>query len=109
MTSDSVPAMDFASIKKRREHLQAIRTQVAERHRAGGNGIEICNWFSDQLDDLLRGMISSALVESGVSKEARFCVICVGGNGRRRPTPYSDVDLLLVANNKEKLEKAAIC
>lgn len=92
--------MDFASIQKRRDHLQTIRTQVAERHRAGGNGIEICNWFSDQLDDLLRGMISSALAESGVSEEARFCVICVGGNGRRRPTPYSDIDLLLVATTK---------
>ena len=92
--------MDFASIQKRRAHLQNLRNQVAERHTAGGNGIEICNWYSDQLDELLCGMISSCMVTNNVSQNARFCVICVGGNGRRRPTPYSDVDLLLVASPK---------
>ena len=35
-----------------------------------------------------------------VAPETAFSVICVGGNGRRRPAPYSDVDLLLVTSGK---------
>lgn len=100
MSSDSIPAMDFANIQKRRDHLNSLRAQVAERHNAGGNGIDICNWYSDQLDELLRGMFASVLEQNNVSPRAGFCVICVGGNGRRRPTPYSDVDLLMVAQSR---------
>lgn len=100
MSSDSVPAIDFVSIQERRELLESLKKQVAEKHFAGGNGVDICNWYSDQLDDLLRKMISTSLTENSVSAESDFCVICVGGNGRRRPTPYSDVDLLLVATPK---------
>lgn len=108
MSSDSVPAIDFVSIQERRELLESLKKQVAEKHFAGGNGVDICNWYSDRLDDLLRKMISSSLTENSVSAEADFCVICVGGNGRRRPTPYSDVDLLLVATAKaiESLQPA---
>ena len=64
------------------------------------SGIEICNWLSDQLDDVLRRMMTHALENHSVAEDGEFSVICVGGNGRRRPAPYSDVDLLLVAGNR---------
>ncbi|MCR9198221.1 MAG: [protein-PII] uridylyltransferase [Planctomycetaceae bacterium] len=101
MTSQNSSSSGFAAIQQFRERLEDLKQQVSERHFAGGSGIDICNWFSDQLDDLLRDMISRSMQEQNQSAENSFCVICVGGNGRRRPTPYSDVDLLLVASSRE--------
>lgn len=51
-------------------------------------------------------MLTGLLNEAKFADEPAFTVICVGGNGRRRPAPYSDIDLLLVAESKDlaKLE-----
>jgi len=106
VASESAPAPNLATIQHRRELVKTLRAEAKVRHEAGESGIEICNWFSDQLDGLLQQMIRSTLAASGVSESADFSVICVGGNGRRRPAPYSDIDLLLVATAKSisKLE-----
>ena len=93
-------SLDVSSIPERRELVVTLRDEVARRHASGEGGVEICNWFSDQLDDLLRQMVRLHLQTAGVSENADFSIICVGGNGRRRPTPYSDVDLLLVAESR---------
>lgn len=101
MSTDKTTAGGFAAIQQFRERLEELRKSVSDRHFAGESGVELCNWFSDQLDDLLREMILRSLREHGVSEESEFSVICVGGNGRRRPAPYSDVDLLLVAASRD--------
>ena len=41
--------------------MKALRSEVAVRHAAGESGVEICNWFSDQLDGLLQEMIRTSL------------------------------------------------
>ncbi|MEO2017487.1 MAG: [protein-PII] uridylyltransferase [Fuerstiella sp.] len=99
MAIDSV-SFDVSSIQERRELVVTLREEVSRRHASGEGGIEICNWFSDQLDDLLRQMVGLHLQTAGVSEDADFSIICVGGNGRRRPSPYSDIDLLLVADSR---------
>ncbi|MEZ6130830.1 MAG: [protein-PII] uridylyltransferase [Planctomycetaceae bacterium] len=100
MTTDSAIALDVSSIPSRRTFLTQCRQEAAARQAVGGSGIEICNWYSDQLDDLLRQMMNRSLQAYGVTHDADFALICVGGNGRRRPAPFSDVDLLLVAGAK---------
>lgn len=98
MSDTSTVELDCSNIQARREFLKKLRTEVAARHAAGEAGIDICNWYSDQLDELLRLMMGVHLTSSGIVEGAQFSVICVGGNGRRRPAPYSDIDLLLVAS-----------
>ena len=97
MASRFSSIQDVSSIPQRREYLGELRREAATRHASGRSGIEICNWFSDQLDDLLSRMLVAVLEAHGIAQDADYSVICVGGNGRRRPAPYSDVDLLLVA------------
>ncbi|MDG1893560.1 MAG: [protein-PII] uridylyltransferase [Fuerstiella sp.] len=99
MTIDSV-SLDVSSIQERRERMMTLRDEVTQRHASGEDGIEICNWFSDQLDGLLRQMLRLHLQTAGISEDDNFSIICVGGNGRRRPTPHSDIDLLLVAESR---------
>ncbi len=92
--------VDYSNIQSRRDFLKQTREAVFSQHAAGKNGIEICNWFSDQLDELLSQMMTLQLDAAGRPHDADFSLICVGGNGRRRPAPFSDVDLLLVSDAK---------
>ena len=66
--------------------------------QAESGGIDACEWLSDRLDELLLGMLHHSLQINKLPETEAFSVMCVGGNGRRRPAPYSDVDLLLVAD-----------
>lgn len=84
-------------LHQRKRYVQALRAEMPKR-QAATSGIEACEWLSDRLDELLIRMLQQNLQANGVSEDGRFAVMCVGGNGRRRPAPYSDVDLLLVAS-----------
>lgn len=95
--STKTETIDFTSIQERKEFLNHAREECGRRHAEGVSGIEICHWFSDQLDFLLGGMMRVHLSAGGIAEDDQYSVICVGGNGRRRPAPFSDVDLLLVA------------
>ena len=97
----SSPAGPLISLESRREFLADIRKGAVERNTADANGIEVSNWFSDRLDTLLMSMMAASLRAHNVPEDDDFSIICVGGNGRRRPAPYSDVDLLLVAKNRQ--------
>lgn len=106
MSSDSATAIDFSIPQHRREFVAAKRAEAAERQATGESGIEICNWLSDQIDHLLLEIMTISLTAHDVTVDAEFALICVGGNGRRRPAPYSDVDILLVgpSGTLEQLE-----
>jgi [protein-PII] uridylyltransferase len=54
--------------------------------------------LSDLLDEFLRGVWQRVISEAGGGLADSFVVLAVGGNGRRRPAPYSDVDLLVVVD-----------
>lgn len=92
--------VDVSSIAERRAFVAALQEEAASRIQANQSGIEICEWFSDQLDLLLIKMVQHQLAGVPNLKSHRFALICVGGNGRRRPAPYSDLDLLIVADSK---------
>ena len=89
-------------IQQRRAALLEMRTEIRQRRAAGEAGISCCQWLSDQVDDFLRDIVARRLeVHSDVSEEA-FTVVAVGGNGRRRPAPFSDVDLLFLVDPKKQ-------
>lgn len=84
-------------LQQRKTYLKSLRDQMSAQQLAS-SGIEACEWLSDRLDELLLGMLHQSLQTNGLSENEAFSVMCVGGNGRRRPAPYSDVDMLLVAD-----------
>ncbi|MEZ6062718.1 MAG: [protein-PII] uridylyltransferase [Planctomycetaceae bacterium] len=100
MSATDVLEIDVSSLTERRRLVADFRDRAAQRSGSGDSGIEICEWYSDRLDELLTAMVRHQLVRQGVSEDAPFAVVCVGGNGRRRPAPYSDLDLLLVAESR---------
>lgn len=78
-----------------------MRSGVRERRAAGVSGIECCHWLSDQIDEFIRGIVSQQLEAFSVPTSS-FAVVAVGGNGRRRPAPFSDVDLLFLTDSKKQ-------
>ncbi len=100
MAESAVLEINVSQVAERRRLIAEYRRGAAERCDAGSSGIEICEWYSDRMDELLTAMIHHRLPSAGFADDASLAVICVGGNGRRRPAPYSDVDLLLLCEPK---------
>lgn len=73
-----------------------MRAKVKERRASGESGIACSHWLSDQIDEFIRTIMAQQVEARGRDVQDSFAVIAVGGNGRRRPAPYSDVDLLLL-------------
>lgn len=80
----------------RREYIQQIRSEVARRRAEGEPAILTCHWFSDRLDEFLQGVFADCTRGTPSESAPGFSLAAVGGNGRRRPAPYSDVDLLFI-------------
>ncbi len=97
-----------ARVQQRRAALSAMRGGIRERREKGTSGIECCNWLSDQVDEFLRSIVAQQLeANAGVSANA-FALLAVGGNGRRRPAPFSDVDLLFIVDPKRFTETQTV-
>ncbi len=90
-----------ARLQQRRAALAVIRSGVRERRENGTSGIACCNWLSDQVDEFVRGIVAQQLESAGSRSANAFALLAVGGNGRRRPAPFSDVDLLFVVDSKQ--------
>ncbi|MDA1231120.1 MAG: [protein-PII] uridylyltransferase [Planctomycetota bacterium] len=89
-------------IQKRRAALAAMRSGVKHRRQAGASGIEACHWISDQVDEFIRGIAAHQQEMRPQVSLSSFAVIAVGGNGRRRPAPFSDIDLLFLMDPKQQ-------
>ena len=88
-------------IQQRRASLLAMRSGVRERRRAGEDGLACCQWLSDQVDEFICGIVAQQQdAHPGISPTS-FAVLAVGGNGRRRPAPFSDIDLLFLVDAKQ--------
>jgi [protein-PII] uridylyltransferase len=89
-------------IQQRRAALLSMRTRVREHRLAGEGGIACCEWLSDQVDEFIREIVAQQQeMRPQVSPES-FAVLAVGGNGRRRPAPFSDMDLLFLMDAKHQ-------
>ncbi len=89
-------------IQQRRAALAAMRNGVKERRQVGEGGVACCQWMSDQVDEFIRGIVAQQLETRPQVSPGSFAVLAVGGNGRRRPAPYSDIDLLFLMDTKQQ-------
>lgn len=88
-------------LQQRRAALALMRAGVKSRRETGESGIACCHWLSDQVDEFIRGIVTQQTESFGVTPDG-YTVVAVGGNGRRRPAPFSDVDLLLIMDAKKQ-------
>lgn len=98
--STSLQVMN-SRIQQRRATMLAMRAGLKERRAAGVSGIECSQWLSDQIDEFLRGIVVQQQ-ESFKTSEHAFAVVAVGGTARRRPAPFSDIDLLFLMDARSE-------
>ena len=68
-------------------------------HRAGADGIEICQARAAILDGLLRHLWNEATASLGASAQKQFpaiALVAIGGFGRAELNPHSDIDFMFL-------------
>src|SRR6266403_4810699 len=82
-----------------KKFLKVEEHRLRLRHQAGGGGREICARRAELVDVLLRyvfGAASSAAARGNGEPEAPLALIALGGYGRGELNPFSDVDVMLL-------------
>ena len=84
--------------------IQAQREALRTRLLGGALGAEIIESFADLVDDRLitRYRIIIQRTDQSVAVDLqRCCLVAVGGYGRRELAPYSDIDVMILADVSE--------
>jgi [protein-PII] uridylyltransferase len=70
---------------------------IRQSFEDGGNGLAAIRARSDLVDRVVIQLYQAFFPSLGTASSDHFCVVAVGGYGRRELYPHSDVDLLFLA------------
>src|SRR6266576_72677 len=89
-----------------KKFLKVEEHRLRLRHQAGGGGREICTRRAELLDVLLRyvfGAASSAGARGNGEAQVPLALIALGGYGRGELNPFSDVDVMLLHQQRAEV------
>src|ERR1041385_8164037 len=89
-----------------KKFLKVEEHRLRLRHQAGGGGREICARRAELVDVLLRyvfGAASSAAGRANGEAEVPLALIALGGYGRGELNPFSDVDVMLLHQQRTEV------
>src|SRR5438034_8045605 len=89
-----------------KKFLKVEEHRLRLRHQAGGSGREICAHRAELIDVLLRyvfGAASSAAARRNGEAEVPLALIALGGYGRGELNPFSDVDVMLLHQQRAEV------
>jgi [protein-PII] uridylyltransferase len=89
-----------------KKFLKVEEHRLRLRHQAGGGGREICASRAELVDVLLRyvfGAASSAAARGNGEAELPLALIALGGYGRGELNPFSDVDVMLLHQQRAEV------
>src|SRR5882762_6866393 len=89
-----------------KKFLKVEEHRLRLRHQAGGSGREICAGRAEVVDVLLRyafGAASSAAARENGEAEVPLALIALGGYGRGELNPFSDVDVMLLHQQRAEV------
>ena len=104
-SSTSVPTVDPSTVGL---FLAEQRRIIAQRVMAGASGAETMAAMTELVDGLIVGCYRNAVREGGdVAASAslhQYCLVALGGYGRRELAPYSDIDLMALYRPEAKAQ-----
>jgi [protein-PII] uridylyltransferase len=83
-----------------RKFLKIENHRIRLKHNSGAGGRETCEARASLVDIVLRHLLAAAL--SGLPKSGKglkLAVVAIGGYGRGELNPFSDVDIMFLADN----------
>jgi hypothetical protein len=89
-----------------KKFLKVEEHRLRLRHQAGGGGREICTGRAELVDVLLRyvfGAASSSAARGNGEAEVPLALIALGGYGRGELNPFSDVDVMLLHEQRAEV------
>src|SRR5436190_12310908 len=89
-----------------KKFLKVEEHRLRLRHQAGGGGREICARRAELVDVLLRyvfGAASSAAARGNGEPQVPLALIALGGYGRGELNPFSDVDVMLLHQQRAEV------
>src|SRR5437016_12004005 len=89
-----------------KKFLKVEEHRLRLRHQAGGRGREICTQRAELVDVLLRyvfGAASSAAARGNGEAQVPLALIALGGYGRGELNPFSDVDVMLLHQQRAEV------
>src|SRR5438105_954479 len=89
-----------------KKFLKVEEHRLRLRHQAGGGGREICASRAELVDVLLRyvfGAASSAAARGNGETQVPLALIALGGYGRGELNPFSDVDVMLLHQQRTEV------
>src|SRR5437016_6801486 len=89
-----------------KKFLKVEEHRLRLRHQAGGRGREICTQRAELVDVLLRyvfGAASSAAARGNGEPQVPLALIALGGYGRGELNPFSDVDVMLLHQQRAEV------
>src|SRR6266511_2306357 len=89
-----------------KKFLKVEEHRLRLRHQAGGGGREICAARAELVDVLLRyafGAASSAAARGNGEADVPLALIALGGYGRGELNPFSDVDVMLLHQQRAEV------
>ncbi|MEJ2230294.1 MAG: [protein-PII] uridylyltransferase [Nitrospirales bacterium] len=90
--------------------LQEQRGSLRQRLIEGATGGEITQAFSDFMDALLIARFREVIQQGNAGVRAgwqQYCLVAMGGYGRRELAPYSDIDVMvLTLGNQQEVAQA---
>src|SRR5215216_6880869 len=89
-----------------KKFLKVEEHRLRLRHQAGAGGREICAHRAELVDVLLRyvfGAASSAAAHGNGEAQAPLALIALGGYGRGELNPFSDVDVMLLHQQRAEV------
>src|SRR5438874_1608208 len=89
-----------------KKFLKVEEHRLRLRHQAGGGGREICAHRAELIDVLLRyvfGAALSAAARRNGEAEVPLALIALGGYGRGELNPFSDVDVMLLHQQRAEV------
>lgn len=75
--------------------------RLRERHASGGSGFEICAAITELRDEVIVDLLGAILTDLNVKElSEHLALVPHGGYGRRDVAPYSDVDLMVLHDDR---------